>query len=98
MPTSQAKISLAVAIVPPRMIVSNAMRASPVRPILASFIETGAIQPTLRRPVLGGALAGRSEEHTSALQTRSGILCRPLLGKKNTWLAVQNSTRLDSRH
>src|SRR5690606_39992388 len=27
----------------------------------------------------------RSEEHTSALQSRENLVCRPLLEKKNTW-------------
>src|SRR2546430_10398513 len=27
---------------------------------------------------------GRSEEHTSELQSQSNLVCRPLLGKKNT--------------
>src|SRR3712207_9374887 len=41
-----------------------------------------------RRPVsslwLGSAIAARSEEHTSELQSRQYLVCRLLLEKKNT--------------
>src|SRR2546430_7776809 len=33
---------------------------------------------------LAGAVAVRSEEHTSELQSQSNLVCRPLLEKKNT--------------
>src|SRR2546430_12567810 len=36
-----------------------------------------------KRPAGAGALAGRSEEHTSELQSQSNLVCRLLLEKKN---------------
>src|SRR3712207_8326883 len=35
-------------------------------------------------PVVGPAFKGRSEEHTSELQSRQYLVCRLLLEKKNT--------------
>src|SRR2546421_2893242 len=41
----------------------------------------------------------RSEEHTSELQSRSDLVCRLLLEKKNNTLALdRKSTRLNSSH
>src|SRR5258707_6277791 len=39
------------------------------------------LEPTLTAP---GATAGRSEEHTSELQSRQYLVCRLLLDKKKT--------------
>src|SRR5437870_6686299 len=36
------------------------------------------------RETVGGLLQGRSEEHTSELQSRGHLVCRLLLEKKNT--------------
>src|SRR3712207_7310820 len=43
---------------------------------------------------LAGVFHGRSEEHTSELQSRQYLVCRLLLEKKNI---DQNHTRLNSR-
>src|SRR5688572_31279050 len=37
----------------------------------------------VRINLLGGAISGRSEEHTSELQSQSNLVCRLLLEKKN---------------
>src|SRR2546429_5181294 len=37
-----------------------------------------------QRTVVGRLVHGRSEEHTSELQSRLHLVCRPLLGKKKT--------------
>src|SRR3712207_7799328 len=42
----------------------------------------------------GSPAAGRSEEHTSELQSRPYLVCRLLLGKKKN----RNSRRLNSSH
>src|SRR2546426_3153548 len=44
---------------------------------------------------LGVAEAGRSEEHTSELQSPCNLVCRLLLEKKNTWRshAARNQTK-----
>src|SRR5947207_4562583 len=39
------------------------------------------------------ALAARSEEHTSELQSHSDLVCRLLLEKKNNYRAATNSRR-----
>src|SRR3712207_9095946 len=39
-------------------------------------------RPPLRRVALGAAPGGRSEEHTSELQSRQYLVCRLLLEKK----------------
>src|SRR5256885_12291068 len=41
-----------------------------------------SIQHALRGAALGGALVGRSEEHTSELQSPCNLVCRLLLEKK----------------
>src|SRR3712207_7694795 len=50
--------------------------------------EHGAVAPAQARrqpPLLAGGLArGRSEEHTSELQSRQYLVCRLLLEKKKT--------------
>src|SRR2546421_1027287 len=43
----------------------------------------GAFLPHLLMPALQRAIAFRSEEHTSELQSRSDLVCRLLLEKKN---------------
>src|SRR5438034_7780261 len=48
--------------------------------LLAAFRELG--KPIIAR-VAGHALGGRSEEHTSELQSHSDLVCRLLLEKKN---------------
>src|SRR3712207_7707933 len=40
---------------------------------------------------LGGALSGRSEEHTSELQSRQYLVCRLLLEKKKRHLSLPPS-------
>src|SRR5215217_9504269 len=46
-----------------------------------------------RRPVLAPAGHGRSEEHTSELQSRQYLVCRLLLEKKK-----KNNSRVDHSH
>src|SRR2546428_5032496 len=41
-------------------------------------------------------IAQRSEEHTSELQSRSDLVCRLLLEKKNTYVAESATTSLTS--
>src|SRR3712207_8694211 len=54
------------------------------------------------RPRRLRAHRGRSEEHTSELQSRQYLVCRLLLEKKNKRSTAsvkdRNSTRLNSRH
>src|SRR5690625_6639016 len=45
------------------------------------FVDVGSL--TLDRRVRDRALRGRSEEHTSELQSRGHLVCRLLLEKKN---------------
>src|SRR2546430_11747443 len=50
-----------------------------------------------RRPAArarGGVAVGRSEEHTSELQSQSNLVCRLLLEKKNTTPRLQSNTSL----
>src|SRR3712207_6950907 len=41
-----------------------------------------------RRPAVGRPAGGRSEEHTSELQSRQYLVCRLLLEKKKTLLSL----------
>src|SRR5438034_6690117 len=62
--------------------VSESRKATPrAFPVLRSTVTspTVAFVRMLRRPV---SLAGRSEEHTSELQSHSDLVCRLLLEKK----------------
>src|SRR5690625_6883521 len=43
--------------------------------------QSGGLHPV--GDLLGGAVLGRSEEHTSELQSRGHLVCRLLLEKKN---------------
>src|SRR5688572_11672924 len=43
--------------------------------------------PPVMRAVVAGPTDGRSEEHTSELQSQSNLVCRLLLEKKNTLLS-----------
>src|SRR3712207_8107576 len=52
---------------------SNARMLRPSRPITRPFMSSE-----------GSAIAFRSEEHTSELQSRQYLVCRLLLEKKNT--------------
>src|SRR2546430_9871243 len=46
-------------------------------------IRSGSVSsPCRNRKELSGAMAGRSEEHTSELQSQSNLVCRLLLEKK----------------
>src|SRR3712207_7998692 len=51
---------------------------SPAHPVV------GVPGPAGDRPREGDAVAGRSEEHTSELQSRQYLVCRLLLEKKKT--------------
>src|SRR2546421_5932575 len=46
--------------------------------------EYGYVADILERAVEEARAAGRSEEHTSELQSRSDLVCRLLLEKKNS--------------
>src|SRR5688572_31491054 len=48
----------------------------------------GGAVGALRR---GGHRVGRSEEHTSELQSQSNLVCRLLLEKNNTWIGSKIS-------
>src|SRR2546430_10278525 len=48
----------------------------------AMLVVSAAALPS-DAPVVGAGI-GRSEEHTSELQSQSNLVCRLLLGKKNT--------------
>src|SRR5690606_40941064 len=50
----------------------------------AGFPANGAVHDRHRLQVRVPAHAPRSEEHTSELQSREKLVCRPLLEKKNT--------------
>src|SRR5947209_15333732 len=51
-----------------------------VRPDLEELVADALLQPAGEAPVVLGA--GRSEEHTSELQSRQYLVCRLLLEKK----------------
>src|SRR3712207_7094142 len=70
------------------------------RPTVGSVASNSCVQPSLRQtppsatqPVTGvdpssqTASCGRSEEHTSELQSRQYLVCRLLLEKKNRFAA-----------
>src|SRR5256884_6757929 len=67
----------------------NAARASAVK-------QQAAAATMIERRFLGGTRAGRSEEHTSELQSRLHLVCRLLLEKKkhntNSRLTMLQST------
>src|SRR2546421_7110216 len=64
-----------------------------------SALETAAPRPdppALRAPIDGiGPRRGRSEEHTSELQSRSDLVCRLLLEKKKKKTTKAVMTRTD---
>src|SRR5258707_9783905 len=72
---------------PPRRAVPLGHRAGAIEPLSSPPMRTSivALAAGLVAIVAGTALggAGRSEEHTSALQSRQKLLSRPLLEKKN---------------
>src|SRR3712207_8534860 len=59
-------------------------------PVGAAFVFIGAephagwLPDTVARDALGYVLTGRSEEHTSELQSRQYLVCRLLLEKKKS--------------
>src|SRR5439155_25160910 len=55
-----------------------------------------ASSPSRSSPPPSSSTAPRSEEHTSELQSRAQLVCRPLLGKKNA-SQTQNTTRACQR-
>src|SRR2546429_4408401 len=58
-----------------------------------SLAQYLAVECAGRLPVLPGAVRGRSEEHTSELQSRLHLVCRLLLEKKK-----KLRTRLSTAH
>src|SRR3712207_7453289 len=48
--------------------------------------------------LLVGAVAGRSEEHTSELQSRQYLVCRLLLEKKNKNMSKSYTTKRPTQH
>src|SRR5438874_8086277 len=76
--------------------------ASPGTDVLGDAIDhlvdgRRVVQPTLITALLNGDTNGRSEEHTSELQSRRDLVCRLLLEKKKkftywcncAWLAIR---------
>src|SRR3712207_7530261 len=59
-------------------VVGAAVACLPGCAIILRVVGAGAVG----RPDDGGAIAGRSEEHTSELQSRQYLVCRLLLEKK----------------
>src|SRR3712207_8774921 len=49
-------------------------------------------------PAFARSLEGRSEEHTSELQSRQYLVCRLLLEKKRKWAKNTRDTRLSQYH
>src|SRR5690625_5397707 len=45
-------------------------------------VVAGIVASWVVSPLMGGAIAARSEEHTSELQSRGHLVCRLLLGEK----------------
>src|SRR5437660_6738208 len=64
------------------------LRWAPALCMTSTFILLGAMmcpqQLTMERVSLQSELLGRSEEHTSELQSRGHLVCRLLLEKKNS--------------
>src|SRR3712207_8560798 len=59
--------------------------------LLLTFLETTVVVEDELNPLpFGIDLQGRSEEHTSELQSRQYLVCRLLLEHKNTWNARQH--------
>src|SRR5919205_3474789 len=57
-----------------------------------------ALANAIRRRALQRCIAGRSEEHTSELQSHSDLVCRLLLAKKkSTCLCPRETTAAPSR-
>src|SRR3712207_8228639 len=54
----------------------------------AGAVRRRDVHDQLRREVLAPALAGRSEEHTSELQSRQYLVCRLLLEKKKNTILL----------
>src|SRR2546430_11272544 len=59
--------------------------------------EVTALGGPLRCPV-GNAMKGRSEEHTSELQSQSNLVCRLLLEKKKKQKACSIDTLFQPHH
>src|SRR3712207_7860607 len=57
-------------------------RGRRVRPLAVPLVVAG-LGTNGRAPVVGILLVGRSEEHTSELQSRQYLVCRLLLEKKS---------------
>src|SRR2546428_2349871 len=51
------------------------------------FISCHPVLSTEAQEVVADVIVERSEEHTSELQSRSDLVCRLLLEKKNTWVS-----------
>src|SRR2546427_8531167 len=66
------------------------MPATGVRPPFLTFVAVRAIAPVAGIP----PNSGRSEEHTSELQSQSNLVCRLLLEKKKKKRKNQHSQRL----
>src|SRR2546430_10994399 len=54
--------------------------------------ETAAPTPSPPHLPSASAIASRSEEHTSELQSQSNLVCRLLLAKKNTYSSLCSYT------
>src|SRR2546430_12745924 len=50
------------------------------------------------RTTASGVRRGRSEEHTSELQSQSNLVCRPLLEKKKYRLVLHEARTINARH
>src|SRR2546430_11859020 len=64
----------------------------------APGVRMGRIGPVRARPAADATVSGRSEEHTSELQSQSNLVCRLLLEKKkkiDNQLIVARSAPLD---
>src|SRR5262245_64362442 len=62
---------------------SASQQAAPSAPAAAPAVPAAAAAAEPRRAGTAGAAAGRSEEHTSELQSLRHLVCRLLLEKKN---------------
>src|SRR5260221_7370962 len=64
-----------------------------VRPVLALIVAVArlVLEELHLDPLQAGAAGGRSEEHTSELQSHSDLVCRLLLEKKKKKIGVEQS-------
>src|SRR5260370_28716304 len=56
-------------------------------------VDVGVLRSPCRPLVIGKAIATRSEEHTSELQSHLNLVCRLLLEKKKTTIRDHEMTR-----